>query len=116
MTVPTIDKNTSSRERRNDNGVVVVASDDDDDDTSGSSRAIVPFNSSSMTSCSEDEDIHSFTDSMQLVAFENDKKQEAVDNEAMLHRLANHLGGLYGERPVVPDWARAATTCPSYYM
>ena len=48
--------------------------------------------------------------------FENDKKQEAVDNEAMLHRLANHLGDLYGERPVVPDWARAATTCPSYYM
>ncbi len=47
---------------------------------------------------------------------ENDKKQEAVDNEAMLHRLANHLGDLYGERPVVPEWARAATTCPNYYM
>ena len=45
-----------------------------------------------------------------------DKKQKAVENEAMLHRLAYYLGDLYGERPVVPDWARAATTCPNYYM
>lgn len=58
------------------------------------------------------------TDEQDLDGFEleNDKKQGAVDTEAMLHRLANHLGDLYGERPVVPDWARAATTCPSYYM
>lgn len=46
----------------------------------------------------------------------DDKKQKAVDNEAMLHLFANYLGDLYGERPVVPDWVRAVTSCPNYYM
>lgn len=57
-------------------------------------------------------------DEQDLDGFEpgDNKKQRAVDNEATLQLFANYLGDLYGERPVMPDWARAATTCPNYYM
>ena len=58
------------------------------------------------------------TDEQDLGGFgiEADKKQKAVDNEAMLHNFANYLGELYGERPIVPDWARAERICPDYYI
>lgn len=57
-------------------------------------------------------------DEQDLDGFEpgDNKKHRAVDNEATLQLFANYLGDLYGERPVMPDWARAATTCPNYYM
>ena len=45
---------------------------------------------------------------------ESDRKQKAVDNEAHLHQLANYLGDLYDERPVVPDWAK--TVVPNYHV
>ena len=48
--------------------------------------------------------------------FEDEAKQKAVDNEAMLHQLSNFLGSLYGEKPVVPAWAQAKNVCPDYYM
>lgn len=58
------------------------------------------------------------TDEQDLSGFDvgNDKKQKAVQNEATLHQLANYLGDLYGERPVVPDWARAERICPDLYI
>lgn len=47
---------------------------------------------------------------------QNDSKLNAVERQAMLNNLSNQLGAMYGERPVVPEWAHAATTCPDYYM
>jgi hypothetical protein len=46
---------------------------------------------------------------------EEDGKRKAVERQAMLENLANQLGELYGERPIVPIWARAEATCPEYY-
>jgi hypothetical protein len=43
------------------------------------------------------------------------KKMKATKDHAMLERLADHLGDMYGERPVVPFWARAEARCPDYY-
>jgi hypothetical protein len=43
------------------------------------------------------------------------RKQSAVENEAFLNQLANYLGDLYGERPVVPEWAKAKNIVPDYY-
>jgi hypothetical protein len=43
------------------------------------------------------------------------KKMKATEDHAMLERLADHLGDMYGERPVVPFWARAEARCPDYY-
>ena len=43
------------------------------------------------------------------------RKQTAVDNEAYLNQLANYLGDMYGERPVVPEWAKAKNIVPDYY-
>ena len=44
------------------------------------------------------------------------RKQTAVDNEAYLNQLANYLGDMYGERPVVPEWAKAKNIVPDYYQ
>jgi len=44
------------------------------------------------------------------------KKFKALQDEAMLERLADHLGDIYGERPVVPSWARAESRVPDYYV
>lgn len=46
----------------------------------------------------------------------SDSKMEALDRHAQLDALANYLGDLYGERPVIPAWARAERTCPDYYQ
>ena len=55
-------------------------------------------------------------DDQNVEGFEgSDKKQKAVENEALLHQLANYLDDLYGERPVVPDWAKAKSVVPDYY-
>ena len=43
------------------------------------------------------------------------KKQRALDDQAMLERIADHLGALYGEWPVVPLWAHAEARIPDYY-
>jgi len=43
------------------------------------------------------------------------KKLRALDDQAMLERIADHLGALHGERPVVPLWAHAAARIPDYY-
>ena len=43
------------------------------------------------------------------------KKQRASDDQATLERVADHLGALYGERPVVPLWTRAEARIPDYY-
>ena len=45
----------------------------------------------------------------------DDNKNEAVERQAMLENLANQLAEVYGERPIVPSWARAEATCPEYY-
>lgn len=46
---------------------------------------------------------------------EQDSKVKAIERHAMLDDLANHLAEIYGERPSVPEWARAEATCPDYY-
>lgn len=43
------------------------------------------------------------------------KKTEALEHEALLEPLADHLGDIYGERPVVPSWARAEARYPDYF-
>ena len=45
-----------------------------------------------------------------------DSKLAALERHAQLDELANYLGNLYGERPVIPTWARAERTCPNYYL
>ena len=47
---------------------------------------------------------------------EEDGKTKALERHAMLQNLANHLEGIYGERPSIPFWARAEATCPDYYL
>ena len=42
-------------------------------------------------------------------------KIKATTDEATLERLAEYFGDLYGERPVVPFWARAESRVPDYY-
>jgi hypothetical protein len=44
------------------------------------------------------------------------KKMKAMQDEALLERMADHLGHVYGERPVVPLWARAESRVPDYYV
>lgn len=46
---------------------------------------------------------------------EEDSKMKAIERHAMLNNLANHLAEIYGERPSIPEWARAEATCPDYY-
>ena len=56
-------------------------------------------------------------DEQNLDGFEvKDTKVAAVDRHARLNELANRLGDLYGERPVVPKWATAERNCPNYYL
>lgn len=43
------------------------------------------------------------------------KKMKAMEDHAMLERVADYLGDKYGERPVVPLWARVEARCPDYY-
>jgi hypothetical protein len=45
-----------------------------------------------------------------------DTKLAAVDRHAQLNELANWLGDVYGERPVIPKWAMAERNCPNYYL
>uniref|UniRef100_A0A7S3DUH0 Uncharacterized protein n=1 Tax=Entomoneis paludosa TaxID=265537 RepID=A0A7S3DUH0_9STRA len=45
-----------------------------------------------------------------------DTKVAAVDRHAQLNELANWLEDLYGERPAIPEWARAERSCPNYYL
>ena len=75
-------------------------------------RVMLPPQKKRLATLNEDD-----RDEQDLKGFdiEADKKQQAVDNEATLHKLANYLGYLYGERPVVPDWARAERNCLDYY-
>ena len=40
---------------------------------------------------------------------------KATHDEAVLKRIADHLGDIYGERPIVPFWARAESRVPDYY-
>jgi hypothetical protein len=47
---------------------------------------------------------------------DGDGKTKALENHVMLNALANQLADIYGERPVVPEWARAENTCPDYYV
>ena len=44
------------------------------------------------------------------------KKAKAEEEEAMLERFADQLENIYGERPVVPSWARAHQRIPDYYL
>lgn len=44
------------------------------------------------------------------------KKAKAEEEEAMLERFADQLENIYGERPVVPSWARAHERIPDYYF
>ena len=56
-------------------------------------------------------------DEQNLEGFEvGDSKLAAVDRHAQLNELANWLGDLYGERPVIPEWATAERNCPNYYL
>ena len=41
---------------------------------------------------------------------------KAVERQAMLENMPNQLAEMYGERPVVPEWARAEATSPDYYV
>jgi hypothetical protein len=56
-------------------------------------------------------------DEQNLVGFDDgDGKTKALENHAMLNALANQLADIYGERPVIPEWARAENNCPDYYV
>lgn len=44
------------------------------------------------------------------------KKMKATQDEALLERMADHLGDIYGERPDVPFWARAESRVLDYYV
>ena len=46
---------------------------------------------------------------------EDRNKAKAEEEEAMLERFADQLENIYGERPVVPSWARAHQRIPDYY-
>jgi len=46
----------------------------------------------------------------------DDSKTKALENQAMLEKLANGLAEVYGERPIVPAWATAQAACPDYYL
>jgi hypothetical protein len=43
------------------------------------------------------------------------KKTRAEENETMLTHFADRMAGVYGERPIVPYWARANVKVPEYY-
>ena len=45
----------------------------------------------------------------------DDLKTKALERQVQLNALADHLGDLYGARPIVPQWAMAQNTCPDYY-
>ena len=53
--------------------------------------------------------------SMVLTAARRPEIFKAVERHAALKNLANQLAKVYGERPVIPEWARAEITCPGYY-
>ena len=48
--------------------------------------------------------------------FQVTDRDEAIERENKLRKLAGALGSLFGENLDVPSWARASETCPSYYM
>lgn len=63
-----------------------------------------------------DDEAAEVLDEQNLDGFEiGDSKLAAVDRHAQLNELANWLGDLYGERPVIPKWATAERKCPNYY-
>jgi hypothetical protein len=58
-------------------------------------------------------------DEQDLIGFskqEDTMKAAALSAEDLLNRLANQPGDLYGEQPIVSEWARAQMNCPDYYM
>eukprot|EP00978_Attheya_sp_CCMP212_P035254 scaffold152149_cov61-Attheya_sp.AAC.3 len=59
----------------------------------------------------EDQDMEGFD-----FPYREQKKMRATEDHARLERLADHLGDIYGERPVVPLSARAEARCPDYYV
>lgn len=62
------------------------------------------------TTPEDEQDLYGFEES------DRDKeKAKAMQDEAVLERVADYLGGIYGERPIVPSWARAKARIPDYY-
>ena len=57
-------------------------------------------------------------DEQNLDGFEGteDGKRKAVERHAMLNNLATQLAEIYGERPVIPEWARSEAFCPDIYL
>jgi hypothetical protein len=47
---------------------------------------------------------------------EDANKLNANGREQMLNSLADDLAAIYGERPVILEWAKARSNCPNYYM
>jgi len=47
---------------------------------------------------------------------EDANKLNAIGREQMLNLLADDLATIYGERLVIPEWAKARSNCPNYYM
>jgi hypothetical protein len=43
------------------------------------------------------------------------RKAKVLEDEDTLERFADYLGDIYGERPIVPRWARAEARCPDYF-
>ena len=58
-----------------------------------------------------DQDLSGFEDNRG----DSSLKDRALEGQARLEMLATALGEIYGERPVVPEWARAENRCPDYY-
>eukprot|EP00978_Attheya_sp_CCMP212_P006194 scaffold13993_cov51-Attheya_sp.AAC.7 len=52
-----------------------------------------------------------------LDGFDYGGDHKHIESQAMLDALATQLADIYGERPVLPQWARAETTSiPDYYI
>ena len=47
---------------------------------------------------------------------EDANKLNANGREQMLNSLADDLAAIYGERPVILEWAEGQSNCPNYYM
>ena len=60
----------------------------------------------------EEQDLKGWEDDL---SDRDQKKMKAVEDQAMLERMADHLGDVYGERPTIPWWARAEARVPDYY-
>jgi hypothetical protein len=43
------------------------------------------------------------------------RKAKALEEEHTLEQFADYLCEIYGERPIVPRWARAEARCPDYF-